>query len=124
MLTVSPVSAASLPADRPGLLDHVEAGRGGAGEAEQPHAEAVLAAVLGLLDQPCDSRVATRRNAVLLWTPSSGAISVTPDSPVRASISRIVTARSTDWTGVPGLSSLRHGATLAQTLLRIADYDR
>ena len=75
---------------------------------------------------PCDSRVATSRNAVLLCTPSSVAISVTPDSPVRARISRIVTARSTDWTDVPGagLSSLPMARTLAQKLLRIADYER
>jgi hypothetical protein len=35
-----------------------------------------------------------------LWTPSSAAISVTPASPFLARISRIVTARSTDWTVV------------------------
>ena len=38
------------------------------------------------------------REAVDLCTPSSPAISVIPASPVRAMISRIVTARSTDWT--------------------------
>ena len=38
-------------AQRPRLLDHVEAGAGRAGEAQQAHAEAVLAASLDLLDE-------------------------------------------------------------------------
>jgi hypothetical protein len=48
--------------------------------------------------RPCCSMVATSRKAVDLCTPSSAAISVTPSSPRRARVSRIVNARSTDWT--------------------------
>ena len=47
---------------------------------------------------PWDSSVATSRNAVLLWTPSSPAISVTPASPSRARMPKMVSARSTDRT--------------------------
>ena len=52
MLTVSPVSAASPLQIGPRLLHDVEPGGGGAGQPEQADAEAVLAAVGGLLDQP------------------------------------------------------------------------
>ena len=72
---------------------------------------------------------------MLLCTPSSTASSVTPDSPVRASTSRMPSARSTDCTPAPvtagltpaaapwlrQLDHVRHGLTLAQPLLRIAD---
>src|SRR5437867_2499461 len=50
------------------------------------------------------SSAASSRDAVDLCTSSSRATSVTPASPSRARISRIATARSTDWTdcAVPG----------------------
>ena len=79
-----------LAADRPGLLDHVEPRAGRAGQPEHADAEAVLARGRSVCStRRCASRVATRRNAVLLWTPSSAAISVTPASPTRARTSRM-----------------------------------
>ena len=52
MLTVSPVVGGQPAADRTGLLHDVQPGGRRAGQAQHAHAEAVLAAVLGLLDQP------------------------------------------------------------------------
>lgn len=46
--------------------------------------------------RPCDSRTLSSRDAVDLCTPSSPAISVIPDSPLRASSSSTLIARSTD----------------------------
>ena len=71
---------------------------------------------------PWDSSVATSRNAVLLCTPSSTAISVTPASPSRARMPRMVSARSTDWTDA-GASPLPFAIelTVAQRVLRITE---
>ena len=48
--------------------------------------------------RPLDSRTLSSRDAVDLWTPSSPAISVMPVSPLRASSSSTLIARSTDCT--------------------------
>ena len=70
MLTVSPVSAASWR-QTGAPRDQVEPGGGGAGQPQDADAEAVAAAVAVCSTRRCASRVATSRNAVLLWTPSS-----------------------------------------------------
>ena len=72
MLTVSPVSAASPLADRPGLLHDVEPSRGGAGQPEEPDAQAVLAAVGGLLDEPVGLERADQAEGGALVHPELG----------------------------------------------------
>ena len=99
MLTVSRVSAASLRQIEPRLLHHVEPGGRGAGEPEQADAEAVLPAVLGLLDQA----VALQRGDQperrgLVHVEARRPARSRPARRTRARVSRMLSARSTDCT--------------------------
>ena len=97
-LIVSPVVGGELLAQRPGLLHHVEPGAGGAGEAEQADAEAVLPAPLDLLDEAVLlERGHEPERRALVHLEGRGDLG-DPDSPERARISRIRSARSTDCT--------------------------
>ena len=98
MLTVSPVAAASCR--QTGLASWTTSSRAAVAPASlsTPAPRRYLPRSPVCSTRRCPSSVATSRNAVLLCTPSSPAISVTPASPIRASTSRIVSARSTDCT--------------------------
>ena len=70
-----------LAADRAGLLHDVEPRGGRAGEPQQADAEAVLPAVLGLLDEVVRLERGDQPERRALVDSSSAAISVTPASP-------------------------------------------
>ena len=88
-----------LAADRARLLHEVEPGRGGAGEPEDADAEPVLAAVARLLDEPVrlERRHQPERRA-LVDAELAGDLGDPGLADARASTSRMLSARSTDWT--------------------------